>query len=196
MSMSMSMSDLTEIRWHGRAGQGIVTAGELLAEAAMEEGKYFQAFPDYGPERMGAPIRSFTRISTKPINIHCQITSPDVVVIVDPTVVGVVNVTEGLKANGTVVINTAKTPAALRAELGFATGRVFTVDATRISLDTLGRAMPNTPMLGALIKATGLVSQEGIIGFTRTRLAAKFRDQVVDANIKSMERAYNEVVEG
>ncbi len=190
------MSNLTEIRWHGRAGQGIVTAGELLAESAMEEGKYFQAFPDYGPERMGAPIRAFTRISDAPIDIHCQITSPDVVVIVDPTVIGVVNVTEGLKENGTIIVNTPQTPAAMRSHLGFQTGKVFTVDATRISLDTLGRAMPNTPMLGALVKATRLVSLDGLIGFTKSRLGSKFRAQVVEANVKSIERAYNEVVEG
>lgn len=190
------MSDLTEIRWHGRAGQGIVTAGELLAEAAMEEGKFFQAFPDYGPERMGAPIRSFTRISSKPIDIHCQITAPDVVVIVDPTVIGVVDVTEGLKKDGLVVVNTSETPDAMRAKLGLKTGRVFTVDATRISLDTLGRSMPNTPMLGALVKATGLVSLEGIKGYTKSRLGAKFRAQVVEANLAAIQRAYDEVVEG
>ena len=190
------MSDLTEIRWHGRAGQGIVTAGELLAESAMEEGKYFQAFPDYGPERMGAPIRSFNRISDNPINIHCQITWPDVVVIVDPTVIGVVDVTEGLKKDGQVIVNTPESPAKMRELLGRKTGRVFTVDATRISLDTLGRAMPNTPMLGALVKATGLVSLHGIKEYTKERLAAKFRAQVVDANLQSIQRAYDEVVEG
>ena len=190
------MSDLTEIRWHGRAGQGIVTAGELLAESAMEEGKYFQAFPDYGPERMGAPIRSFTRISDKPIDIHCQITYPDVVVIVDPTVIGVVDVTEGLKPDGEVIVNTSETPAKVREKLGRKTGRVFTVDATKISIDTLGRPMPNTPMLGALVKATGLVTLKGITEFTREKLAAKFRAQVVDANLQSIQRAYDEVVEG
>lgn len=190
------MSDLKEIRWHGRAGQGIVTAGELLAEAAMEEGKYFQAFPDYGPERMGAPIRAFTRISDSPIDIHCQIAAPDVVVIVDPTVIGVVDVTDGLKRDGKVIVNTTETPAAVRQRLGRKTGKVFTVDANRISLDTLGRPMPNTPMLGALVRATGLVTLKGIKEYTKERLASKFRAQVVEANLQSIQRAYDEVVEG
>jgi pyruvate ferredoxin oxidoreductase gamma subunit len=190
------MSDLTEIRWHGRAGQGIVTAGELLAESAMEEGKYFQAFPDYGPERMGAPIRAFTRISDRPIDIHCQITAPDIVVIVDPSVINVVDVTEGLKPGGRVLVNTTDSPAKVRQQLHLTSGEVFTVDATGISVATLGRAMPNTPMLGALVKATGLVSLEGIKDYTKERLGAKFRAQVVDANLESIQRAYDEVVEG
>jgi len=162
----------------------------------MEEGKYFQAFPDYGPERMGAPVRSFTRISDSPIDLHCQIANPDVVVVVDPTVIGIVDVTEGLKEDGTLVVNTPEMPAAIRDKVNLRSGRVFTVDATRIALDTLGRPIPNTPMLGALVKATGLVSLEGIINFTKERLAAKFTTQVVEANIKALERAYNEVIEG
>jgi pyruvate ferredoxin oxidoreductase gamma subunit len=162
----------------------------------MEEGKYFQAFPDYGPERMGAPIRSFTRISDSPIDIHCQITSPDVVVIVDPSVIGVVDVTEGLKPDGTVIVNTTASPAAIRERLGRKTGKVFTVDANGISMDTLGRLMPNTPMLGALVKATGLVTLKGIKDYTQERLAAKFRAQVVEANLQSIQRANDEVVEG
>lgn len=190
------MAKLVEIRWHGRAGQGIVTAGELLAEAAMEENKYFQAFPDYGPERTGAPVRSFTRISDSPIDLHCQIANPDVVVVVDPTVIGIVDVTEGLKEDGTLVVNTPESPADIRAKVNFYSGKVCTVDATRIALDLLGRPIPNTPMLGALIKATDLVSLDSIINLTRERLAAKFPTNVVESNIKAIERAYAEVMEG
>jgi len=190
------MSGLTEIRWHGRAGQGVVTAGEVLAEAALEEGKYFQAFPDYGPERMGAPIRSFTRISDRPIDLHCQIQAPDVVVIVDPTIIGVVAVTEGLKPEGVVVVNSSESPAVLRKKLKLTGGKVFSLDATRVALDTIGRGIPNTPMLGALVKATGLVKLESVITLTRERLGEKLRADVVEANVKAIERAYNEVVSG
>ena len=111
------MSELIEIRWHGRAGQGVVTAGELLAEAALDEGKYFQAFPDYGPERMGAPVKSYTRISDEPIDFHCQILNPDVVIVVNPNLLSVVDVTEGLKPDGTLIINTPETPAEIRKAL-------------------------------------------------------------------------------
>ncbi|MBI4759301.1 MAG: 2-oxoacid:acceptor oxidoreductase family protein [Chloroflexi bacterium] len=190
------MSSITEIRWHGRAGQGIVTAGEVLAEAALEEGKYFQAFPDYGPERMGAPIKSFTRISSSPIDIHCQIQAPDVVVVVDPTLVGVVDVTDGLKEDGVILVNTPKTPGDIRAALKVTGQKVFTVDATRIATETIGRPIPNTPMLGALVKATGVVSKESVINLTRERLGAKLKEEVVAANLRAIERAYEEVENG
>jgi len=113
------MSKCMEIRWHGRAGQGVVTAGELLAEAALEEGKYFQAFPDYGPERMGAPVKSYTRISDEPIEIHYQILTPEVVVVVNPNLLGVVDVTEGLAKDGVLIINTPESPGDIRKKLGF-----------------------------------------------------------------------------
>lgn len=190
------MGKLLEIRWHGRAGQGVVTAGELLAEAAMQEGKYFQAFPDYGPERMGAPVKSYTRISDQPIEIHSQIQHPDVVVVVNPNLIGVVNLTEGLADGGVVVINTPLSPAEIREKLGLI-GRpvqVWTVDATRIGMETLRRDIPSTIMLGALVRATGIVQLETLIELVREKLGEKLQTHVVEANLAGLKRAYEEAV--
>lgn len=187
------MNKLTEIRWHGRGGQGVVTAGELLAEAAMEEGKYLQAFPDYGPERMGAPIKSYTRISDEPIEIHHQILNPDIVIVVNPNLIGVINLTEGLKENGTVIINTPDSPAEVRKRLGIKGGKVVTLDATRIAMDTLGRDIPSTLMLGAVVKATGLVSLDSVIRLTKERLGAKLSTEMVEANVTALKQAYEEM---
>jgi len=190
------MAKLTEIRWHGRAGQGVVTAGELLAEAAMEEGKYFQSFPDYGPERMGAPIKSYTRVSDGPIEVHHQILHPDAIVVVNPNLIGVVDLTEGLKEDGVAIINTPDSPAEIRKKLGMKGGKVATLDATRIAMDTLGRDIPSTLMLGAVAKVTGLVSLDSITHRTKERLGEKLRAEVVEANLTALKRAYKEVVEG
>jgi len=189
------MGDLIEIRWHGRGGQGAVTASEILAEAALEEGKYFQAFPDYGPERMGAPIRAYTRIGSSPIRQHCQITQPDAVVVLDPTLVGVVDFTDGVKEGGALIINTPLSPTELRKKLGFDKGKVFTVDATRIALDTIGRNIPNTTMIGALLKALGVISKESVREEIRKRLEARGDKEMAKANIDAFERAYSEVTE-
>ncbi|MFQ5987474.1 MAG: 2-oxoacid:acceptor oxidoreductase family protein [Dehalococcoidia bacterium] len=190
------MSDITEIRWHGRGGQGVVTASELLAEAVLEEGKHFQAFPDYGPERMGAPIRAYTRLSSSPIRQHCQITEPDAVVVLDPTLIGVVDFTEGLKDQGVLVVNTRLSPIELRRKLEFDKGKVFAVDATRIALDTIGRNIPNMPMIGALLRASEVVDKEGIYHEIRNRLGARMAKEMMEANIEAFERAYNETREG
>jgi len=192
------MGELLEIRWHGRGGQGVVTAGEILAEAAMDEGKYFQAFPDYGPERMGAPVRAYTRISDSPIEIHSQITSPDIVVVIDPTLIGMVNVAEGIKDNGVILVNTPSSPQEIRKTLGLEGKpvKVFAVDASEIAKKHLGRNIPNTPMLGALVKATGLVSLESIIRLTEERFGAKFREDIVKANVAAIKEAYEKVQEG
>lgn len=192
------MAKLTEIRWHGRAGQGIVTAGELLAEGALKENMYFQAFPDYGPERMGAPIKSYTRISDEPIDVHYQILSPEVVVVVNPNVLSVVDVTEGLAEDGVVIVNSPDPPERIREALGL-TGkkaRVFTVDATGIALETLKRDIPATLMLGAIIRATGLVDLEKTVEVVQEKLGAKLRSEVVDANVTALRRAHEAVKEG
>jgi pyruvate ferredoxin oxidoreductase gamma subunit len=194
--LSLPKVDLTEIRWHGRGGQGVVTAGELLAETALHEGKYLQAFPDYGPERMGAPIRAYTRISSSPIKQHCQITEPDVVVVLDPTLIEVVDFTQGLKEQGVLVVNTSTSPTELRSRLDWKKGKVFTVDATRIALDTVGRNFPNVPMLGALLKAMEIVSKDDIRNEINSRLGARVSKKVAEANINAFERAYNETKEG
>lgn len=190
------MAKLTEIRWHGRGGQGVVTAGKMLADLTLDSGNYFQAFPDYGPERAGAPVRAFTRLSREPIHIHSQIQEPDVVLVLDPSLVGSVDIIEGLKEDGTLIINTEESPAQIRERLGFTTGRVFTVDATRIALDTLGREITNTPMLGALAKATGFLEKGDLIDKVQKQFGEKFGARVAAQNVEAIERAYREVEEG
>lgn len=190
------MAELTEIRWHGRGGQGVVTAGELLAEAALDRGLYFQAFPDYGPERMGAPIRAFTRLSPDPITIHSQVEEPDVVLVLDPTLLGPVPVTEGLKDDGILLVNTGMDPAGVREILGLKKGKVFTVDASHIAIEEMGREITNTPMLGAFAKATGLVDLEALAEKIRDWFGSKLSQGAIDANVQSLRRAAEEVVEG
>jgi pyruvate ferredoxin oxidoreductase gamma subunit len=190
------MKDLIEIRWHGRGGQGAKTAALLLADAALSSGKYVQAFPEYGPERMGAPVASFNRLSAKPILLHSGVTNPQIVIVLDPTLVDSVDVTEGVPQDGVIIVNTEKPPADIRKSLGI-TGsiKVFTVDASRISTETIGRDIPNTPMLGALIKATAILDFKEMLEDTKKKLEKKFRTkpEVIEGNIKAIERAYNEV---
>ncbi|MFA5499598.1 MAG: 2-oxoacid:acceptor oxidoreductase family protein [Candidatus Omnitrophota bacterium] len=190
------MKDLIEIRWHGRGGQGAKTAALLLGDAALASGKYIQAFPEYGPERMGAPVASFNRISSKPILLHSGVTNPDVVAVLDPTLMESVNVTEGVPEGGTILVNTNKTPQEIRQELGLKGNiKVFTVDASTISKETIGREIPNTPMLGALIKATGILNFKEMLEDTKAKLEKKFKSkpEVIEGNLKAIERAYNEV---
>jgi pyruvate ferredoxin oxidoreductase gamma subunit len=189
------MSKLTEIRWHGRGGQGVVTAGKLLAETALGSGQYFQAFPDYGPERMGAPIRAFTRLSSEPITVHSQIDRPNVVIVLDPTLLGQVAVADGLHQDGTMVVNTSMTPAEVREITGFKTGKVFTVDASHIAIDELGREITNTPMLGAFAQATGLFEITDLSTQVRAWFGKKLSSQVVDANVRALTRAVQEIQE-
>jgi len=148
---------MIEIRWHGRGGQGAKTASQFIGEAALDAGKYIQAFPEYGPERAGAPIRCFTRIADKSITIHSPVTDPQIVVVIDPTLLDSIDVTEGLKEDGVILVNSAQNPKAIREKLKFKHGKVATVNATKISLETLGIPMPNTPMLGALLKVKEIV---------------------------------------
>ena len=191
------MSKLTEIRWHGRGGQGVVTAGKLLAETALGTGQYFQAFPDYGPERMGAPIKAYTRLSAEPIDLHCQIEKPNVVLVLDPTLLGTVPVIEGLKEDGVLLVNTPKSPAEIREITGFKTGRVFTVDASHIAIEEIGREITNTPMIGALARATGFFELDDLIVQTRKRFTKLMMKQdIIDSNERAMRRAIEEVQEG
>jgi len=190
------MEQLTEIRWHGRGGQGVVTAGKVLAETALGANLYFQAFPDYGPERAGAPIRAYTRLSQQPISVHSAIEAPDVVVVLDATVMGAVDVTEGLKSDGVVIVNTGQSPKELRAQLGLQGGKVFTVDASHIAIDELGREMTNTPMLGALAQATGIFPVSTVAEQIRQSFAKKLRPEVVEANVRAVKRAAAEIAQG
>lgn len=180
---------LTEVRWHGRGGQGIVTVSRLLAQAALLDGKHVQAFPEFGPERRGAPVTGYTRISDEPIVIHSYIYNPDIVVIVDPTLLGKIDVTRGLVENGMVVANSDRKPEELKKELGVEKGQVYTVNAARIALDILGRPIYNTAMLGALIKTVPLVSMNSLSKVIQER----FPGTVGEKNVAVIERAYEEV---
>jgi len=186
------MKDLTELVFFGRGGQGAKTAADILAEAALERGKFIQAFSEYGPERQGAPVKAFTRISNKPIRLHCGITNPDVVIVIDPTLVKSENVTEGLDKNGILIVNTADSKESIQKHTKFK-GKIYTVDATKISLEILGRNIPNTPILGAIVKITNLVSLAAIKEKIHHKLGHKLGEQIVNSNIKAVERAYQEV---
>jgi len=190
------MKNLYEVRWHGRGGQGAKTAAQFLAEAALEIGKHIQAFPEYGPERAGAPIKAFTRISEVPINIHSGVTNPEVVVVIDPTLLDVVDVTEGLDEDGVLLVNTDQSPSAIREKTGFKQGKVGTCDATKISLETLGIPMPNTPMLGALLKVVSIVPVETVEEQVKHKFLKKIGQEKTDANIKAIKRAFEEVTIG
>ena len=179
---------LIEVRWHGRGGQGAWTASELLAKAAIHEGKYIQSFPEFGPERMGAPVRAFTRISDKPIRLHCSVYSPDVVVVLDPTLMATVPVTEGLKQNGAIVVNTGEEPSGMKEKLKISDGTVWTVPATEIAIKILGRPITNTAMLGAVARATNIVSMESIEQAVKER----FPVQLAEKNIEVIKEAYKE----
>ena len=183
---------LIEVRWHGRGGQGVVTVSRLLAHAALLDGKYAQAFPEFGPERAGAPVTGFTRISDEPIMIHSRIYTPNVVVLIDPTLLGKVNVTEGLVKGGLLVMNTEQEPEELKKILKVEDVKVYTVNATRIALDILGRPIYNTAMLGALVKVSPLASMDSLMKVVKER----FPGAVGEKNIAVMKRAYEEVKGG
>jgi pyruvate ferredoxin oxidoreductase gamma subunit len=184
---------MIEIRWHGRGGQGAKTASQFLAEAALEAGKHIQAFPEYGPERAGAPIRSYTRIDDNPIKLHSPITNPQTVVVIDPTLLDSIDVTEGLGENGVLIVNSSHKPKDIRGKTGFTKGKVATVDATKISLETLGVPMPNTPMLGALLKIKEVVSMQALIHQVNHKFLNKIGEEKTNANIAGIKRAYEEV---
>ncbi|OGP14744.1 MAG: pyruvate synthase [Deltaproteobacteria bacterium GWA2_55_10] len=190
------MENYLEVRWHGRAQQGVVTAAKVLGEACLRSGKFVQAFPEFGPERMGAPVRAYNRISDEPIRLHCQVTDPSLVLIADPTLISTVNVTEGVPDDAIFIINTNKSPEEMRKELkveGRKGIKVFTLDAAAISLETLGRNIPNTPLLGALAKATGFITLEALVDNFKENYSKKFSPKVVEGNVEAMNRGYNEV---
>lgn len=189
----MGEERLTEIRWHARGGQGAVTAAKLLAETALAQGQYFQAFPEYGPERMGAPIQAFTRISDEPIYIRSSITNPGIVVVLDPTLLKAVDVTAGLSEDGILIVNTDEEPAAIRKTMKLKGRKVYTVNANKIAHETIGRPIPNTPMMGALVKVTGMMPIESLAGYVRKSFGKKFAEEIIEGNVKAVERAYAEV---
>ena len=189
------MDNMIEIRWHGRGGQGAKTASLLLADAAFNTGKYIQGFPEYGPERMGAPLTAYNRISDTPIRIHSNIYEPDYVVVVDDTLLESVDVTAGLKETGAIVINTTKPEDYLRKALKGYTGDIYTIDARKISEEALGKYFPNTPMLAAIIKVAKIMTDEELLADMEGSFKHKFakKPEVIDGNMKALEMALKEV---
>jgi pyruvate ferredoxin oxidoreductase gamma subunit len=184
---------LTEIRWHGRGGQGAVTAAKMVAELALGEGKYFQAFPEYGPERSGAPIVAFTRVSDAPIQVYSGIEHPQIVVVLDSSLLKIVDVTKGAPDDVIVLVNSERTPAQLRKDSELKDGRLYTIAATRIAVETIKRPIPNTPMVGALTRITGLFDIDDVVTFLREDFGKKFPPKVVEGNIAAITRSYEEV---
>jgi len=186
----LRLKNILEVRWHGRGGQGAWTASELLARAAISEGKHVQSFPEFGAERMGAPVTAFTRISSEPIRLHCAVYSPDVVAVLDSTLLKSVNVVDGLSdEGGNIVVNTKAQPVEVRTQLSSNRGRLWTVPATEISIKILGMPITNTAMLGAVARVTGIVNMETVEKMVKGR----FRPDVAEKNFAVVKEAYEEV---
>ena len=192
------MDNMIEIRWHGRGGQGAKTASLLLADAAFNTGKYIQGFPEYGPERMGAPITAYNRISDTPIRIHSNIYEPDYVVVVDDSLIGAVDVTSGLKDNGAIVINTNEDIDSLRKKLNGFSGKIYTIDASKISLECLKANFPNTAMLAAVVNITKIMSKEELVDNMKDAFSHKFakKPEVIEPNMEALLRGYDEIKGG
>ena len=189
------MDNLIEIRWHGRGGQGAKTASLLLADAAFNTGKYIQGFPEYGPERMGATLTAYNRISTAPITIHSNIYEPDYVLVVDDTLLESVDVTAGLKKTGGIVINTTKSAEYLHQVLKGYEGNIYTIDAKKVSMETLGNYFPNTPMLAAIVKVSGVMTDDELLSDMENSFKHKFakKPEVIEGNMKALKVALKEV---
>ena len=196
--MAKRLNEAVEIRWHGRGGQGAKTACLLLADVAFSSGKHVQGFPEYGPERMGAPITAYNRITDEHCKVHSNIYTPDYVVVVDETLLKSVDVTKGLKENGALIINSKKTPEEIRKEVGGYKGRICTIDAEKISMETLGKNFPNTPMLGAVVKVSHVIDQKKFIEDMEESFHHKFRDKenVIEGNMKALVKSMEEVKVG
>jgi len=191
------MAEMMEIRWHGRGGQGTVTAAKVLADACLSGGRHVQAFPEYGPERAGAPLRAYNRISEKELRMHCPVLKPLVVCVVDATLLDAINVAEGAKENAIFIVNTSKDPKEIQAKLKAEPGqKVYTIDATKIAVECIGRAMPNASMLGAVVKVTGLVTLDHLLEDVRKSFGKKFAQKIIDGNLEATKRGYGEVKEG
>lgn len=189
------MKDTVEIRWHGRGGQGAKSAALLLADAAFMTGKYVQGFPEYGPERMGAPITAYNRISDKEIRVHSNIYDPDFVVVVDETLLESVDVTKGLNPEGAIVINTTKSVDEVKPFLKDYAGGIYTIDARRISEEALGKYFPNSPMLAAIVAISKVMTKEDFFREMEASYKHKFakKPEVVEGNMKALHMAYEEV---
>lgn len=191
------MNNGIEIRWHGRGGQGAKTAALLLADVAFKTGKHVQGFPEYGPERMGAPITAYNRISSDVIRVHSNIYDPDYVAVVDETLLHTVDVTAGLKENGAIIVNTAKSKEEILPQLNGYQGRVVTIDARKISEEALGKYFPNSPMLAAVVATTQVMPKETFLQEMRASYQHKFakKPEVIEGNMKALEMTFAAVEE-
>ena len=189
------MSEAIEIRWHGRGGQGAKTAALLLADVAFQTGKYVQGFPEYGPERMGAPITAYNRISDAKIRVHSNIYDPKYVVVVDESLLEAVDVTAGLKKEGAILVNTAKPKEAILPHLRGYEGAVYTIDAHKVSMEAMGRYFPNTPMLAGIVKVAGIMEEDRFMKEMEASFRHKFagKPEVIDGNMKALKMAFKEV---
>jgi len=189
------MKELIEIRWHGRGGQGAKTASSLLADASFSTGKFIQGFPEYGPERMGAPITAYNRISTEPIKIHSNIYEPDYVVVIDDTLLETANVTSGLKEEGAIIINSTMEDGQIKEQLKGYSGAIYKVDARKISLETLGKYFPNTPMLASIVKVGNVMTDEEFLRNMEESFQSKFahKPHVIEGNMKALEMALQQI---
>ena len=196
--MAKRLNEAVEIRWHGRGGQGAKTACLLLADVAFSSGKHVQGFPEYGPERMGAPITAYNRITDEHCKVHSNIYTPDYVVVVDETLLKSVDVTKGLKESGALIINSRKDPEEVREEVGGYGVRICTIDSEKISMDTIGRNFPNTPMLGAVVKVSHVIDEEKFINDMRESFEHKFRhkENLIEGNMKALVKSMEEVKVG
>jgi pyruvate ferredoxin oxidoreductase gamma subunit len=188
------MDKTIEIRWHGRGGQGTVTAAKVLADACLSGGRHVQAFPEYGPERAGAPLRAYNRISAKEIRMHCPVLHPQVVSVADATLLDGIDVTEGATDDAVFIVNTSKDPKEIREKLkAKPSQKVYTVDATKIALECIGRALPNAPMLGAICKITEIVTLKTLLEDVKKSFGKKFSQKIIDGNLEATRRGYEEV---
>jgi pyruvate ferredoxin oxidoreductase gamma subunit len=193
----INMADMVEIRWHGRGGQGTVTAAKVLADACLSGGRHVQAFPEYGPERAGAPLRAYNRISQQLLRMHCPVLNPGVVAVVDATLLDAMNVAEGALDDAIFVVNTSKAPKEVREKIKAKTSqKVYTIDATKISIETIGRPMPNTPMLGAVAKASAVLGLDVLVDEVKGSFGKKFAQKIIDANLTAVKRGFEEVQQG
>ncbi|MFW6231391.1 MAG: 2-oxoacid:acceptor oxidoreductase family protein [Nanoarchaeota archaeon] len=186
------MAEVYAIRFHGRGGQGAKTASAILAEAALHKGKFIQSFPEYGAERMGAPVKAFTRISDEPIRIHYGVKHPNLVVVVDFSLVNKINVTDGLTEEGKLIVNTPESPEKVREITGF-NGEIHTIDASKIAVEEYKKNVPNTPLLGAIVKVTNVVELDDVKHELELKMKGKLGDEIFKKNLNALERAYNEI---
>ena len=184
------MKNIYQIRIHSRGGQGAKTAAQILAEAAIAGGKFAQAFSEYGPERSGAPMKTFFRISDQPINLHCDVEAPDLILVVDPSLLGEVFVTDGLVDSGIVIVNCGDSPEKIKKKLKNKNCRVYNLDGTKIAMELFGKDIPNMPMLGAIVKITRLISCKQLVKSVRNKFERKLGKELTEKNVEALKRGY------